>query len=1213
MSDNLEVSESLAASSKTIKRMGRRNQTMNQLTQLIKAGRPGAPGLPRVSVIMPAYRAAEYIGVALDSILAQTFSDYEIIVVNDGSPDGPELEQALSPYRGRITYIEQPNAGPSAARNTAIRQARGEFLAFLDADDYWKPNFLTEQVAFLEQNPGTDLVYCDGLLVGDTALAGRTFMELTPSVGEVTFESLLTGDCTVILSGTVVCKRVVVAAGLFDEALRYSEDYDLWLRLARNGSSLGCQPRVLLYKRIHGESLSADRVRLHQSALGVIEKYKRGAPLSENTRRAMAAQEARLTALVKREIGKQRLAQGECAEALQAFKEAESLSGSWKLRATLFCLRRGPRLTMRGYSLLALLGGQPRHGGSSSQRGGSLTTRAALYMFAKVVAFALSFMLPLLLVRRLSQHEFGLYKQVFLIVGTALSILPLGVGMSAYYFLPRDRERQGQVILNILVFYFFMAGGVCLLLALRPQVLGVIFNSQELTGYAPLIGVVILLWVVSSFLEIAAVAHDEVRLATVFVVGAQFTKTALLLAAMFMFETVWGLIYAALLQGVLQVCVLLLYLRSRFGVFWRRFEWAMMRRQLAYALPLGVAAVILGLQSDIDNYFVAYRFGTAEYAIYAIGCFQLPLIGIISESIGSVMIPRVSFLQKAGQPREIVHLTAKMIRKLTALYLPLYVLLLVAGREFLTVLFTEQYLPSYPIFAINITLIPLAILSSACDPIMRAYAEHRYFLLRVRVLLLGGLVGALWLVTGRYGMVGTISAAISVCFVERLVTAGKAGRVMGVERRDLRLLRDPGKLVAAAAIAGVLAALLRTMLAGRPPLVVLLVVGATFALTYALLTLSFNVLTRAEIEAFKQQLRRLGRVLVGVPLAPRHEPSPCPDAPCEESAAAAQYQVGALTDKAFWDSTHAAERDALAGLAQGAPIRQGRQAFAGVKRLIKGLLGRRVLEYARSYEDYILWDVLYQKYLPSRPGLKVLEVGSAPGDHLARLSQRFGLSPYGIEYSEIGVRLNRQVFAANGIDPDNVIDADFLGDEVQGKYRGQFDIVMSRGFIEHFADARAVVERHIDLLAEGGLLVVSVPNLNGLNYVLGKFFHKELIPLHNLDIMKKPAFMRLFDNQGVTPLFCDYYGTFNFGLYNTGQRALLAALLSFCMKLQWVLNIALRLLFKDRGAESRAFSPALIFIGVKSTPIAEQVELAGLRAAAPPLSLATPVLSGESK
>ncbi len=824
---------------------------------------------PIVSIIMPAYRVAKYIGAALDSILAQTFKDYEIIIVNDGSPDTDKFELALEPYLKSVIYIKQENGGPSAARNVAIQRARGEFLAFLDADDYWEPNYLDQQLAFLEKNRSVDLVYSDSLLVGDSPLAGHTFMEVTPSWGEATFESLLSGRCTIILSGTVVRRQSVIDAGLFNEELRYAEDYDLWLRVAKQGSRLAYQEQVLLNKRMHGASLSSDRQRLHESALCVLEKSKNEPGLSQDVKEAIAEQSARLTALVKLEQGKVHLSRGDFAGAQEAIKEANSFFMNWKLRAALFCLRYAPRLLLRIYGFFGPFSSEKRNKDQFDERGDSMTSRVALYMFAKTIAFLFSFALPLLLVRRLSQHEFGLYKQVFLVVGTAFHILPLGVGMSAYYFLPRERERQGQVIFNILLFYLMMAGIICLTFALRPQTISIIFNSSELVGYSSLIGLVIFFWVISSFLETAAVAHQEFRLATVFVISSQFTKTFLLLAAAISFGTVWGLIYAAIIQGALQTVIMLLYLRSRFGAFWRIFEWSMMRKQLAYALPLGIAAVIIGMQSDIDNYFVANHFGAAAYAIYAIGCFQLPIIGIISDSVGSVMIPRVSYLQKFGRRREIIELTAKMMRKLSAAYFPLYVFFLVLGREFITFLFTDQYLASYPIFAINLTLVPLAILTSGCDPIMRAYAEHRYFLLKARVALLTVLIIALWLGTSRYGMVGTITMAISISFIERFVTAIKVGRVLQIKRGEFKLLKDVGKLAIASGFAGVLAAITRQSMLGASALWILLVCGIVFAAAYFASVMLFKVMTQSERKAIGYQLARLRYLLWkrGVPVS----------------------------------------------------------------------------------------------------------------------------------------------------------------------------------------------------------------------------------------------------------------------------------------------------------------------------------------------------------
>ena len=105
---------------------------------------------PTVSVVIPAFNSARDIAVALDSVFAQSFDRIEVIVVNDGSDDTEMLEVALAPYISRIRYIVQTNQGAGAARNAALRAARGEYIAFLDADDRWLPGFLREQVRYLD-------------------------------------------------------------------------------------------------------------------------------------------------------------------------------------------------------------------------------------------------------------------------------------------------------------------------------------------------------------------------------------------------------------------------------------------------------------------------------------------------------------------------------------------------------------------------------------------------------------------------------------------------------------------------------------------------------------------------------------------------------------------------------------------------------------------------------------------------------------------------------------------------------------------------------------------------------------------------------------------------------------------------------------------------------------------------------------------------------
>jgi glycosyltransferase involved in cell wall biosynthesis len=304
-----------------------------------------------VSVIIPAYRAAAYISEAIESVKSQTLTDHETIVINDGSPDTVELEQKLTACGAPLVYLKQQNAGPSAARNAGLRAARAEFVAFLDADDYWRPAFLEAQMSFMRANPTVDLVYGDALIVGDTPLAGRRFMEVTPSNGRVTFRSLLEERCTIVLSGVVARRAAIIRAGMFDEAFRLSEDYDLWLRMARAGSRMAYQKKVLLCRRYHAEGLTSDAARLFGSALEVLDKAWRENEMTDGERAALNRRKEKLKAYIRLESGKRDLVSGQFNSAAQAFKEANQFYRSLKLRLVLFWLRVAPTLLQRIYNL----------------------------------------------------------------------------------------------------------------------------------------------------------------------------------------------------------------------------------------------------------------------------------------------------------------------------------------------------------------------------------------------------------------------------------------------------------------------------------------------------------------------------------------------------------------------------------------------------------------------------------------------------------------------------------------------------------------------------------------------------------------------------------------------------------------------------------------------------------------------------------------------
>lgn len=303
---------------------------------------------PTVSVIIPAYNAAKYVREALDSVFAQTFTSREVIVINDGSPDTEDLERELNGYQEELRYLKQENRGAAAARNLGLRNASGEFVAFLDADDKWLPNFLEEQLEFLKSN-NADVVYSDALLTGESPSAGLTFMEVQPSRGEVTPESLLALKVTVLTSTVLARKRPIFEVGLFHEALKRGHDFDLWLRLAKMGARFAYQRRVLAEHRIVATGLSGNTISKLQRTLDVLETIKARETLTESEAAALNGNMKRTLRELALESGKEKLLVRDFAGALQAFNEAKNFRRSWKLIFVCLGLRIAPETMRRIY------------------------------------------------------------------------------------------------------------------------------------------------------------------------------------------------------------------------------------------------------------------------------------------------------------------------------------------------------------------------------------------------------------------------------------------------------------------------------------------------------------------------------------------------------------------------------------------------------------------------------------------------------------------------------------------------------------------------------------------------------------------------------------------------------------------------------------------------------------------------------------------------
>jgi glycosyltransferase involved in cell wall biosynthesis len=227
---------------------------------------------PLISVVIPAYNAEKYLEETLASVRAQTFQDYEILVVDDGSTD--RTVQIASDYDD-VQLLLQQNRGSAAARNTGIRAASGAYVAFLDADDIWLPSKLEKQVAYLQAHPRIEWSYTDASVFD--MRTGRTICRIGRRIrlheGEILRPLLLR---SFIPSATpVVKKTALMEAGLFDESRerRFAEDWSMWLRIAeRHAVKLIDEPLAMIRMHADNRSRLADPFERYRSARAILEQ-----------------------------------------------------------------------------------------------------------------------------------------------------------------------------------------------------------------------------------------------------------------------------------------------------------------------------------------------------------------------------------------------------------------------------------------------------------------------------------------------------------------------------------------------------------------------------------------------------------------------------------------------------------------------------------------------------------------------------------------------------------------------------------------------------------------------------------------------------------------------------------------------------------------------------------------------------------------------------
>ncbi|WP_375512534.1 glycosyltransferase family 2 protein [uncultured Nostoc sp.] len=225
--------------------------------------------MPNVSVIIPTFQRADLVSETIESVLAQTYTDYEIIVVNDGSTDN--TREVLAKFKDKITVIDQENKGLATARNTGIMASQGQYIAFVDDDDLWIPNKLEKQIPCFESNPNIGLVYSNIVFFDDNCVfTSKIWPKGSHPPGVLKSWMLFMVDYIPV--PTVVVRRECLdKVGLFDQTLTSCEDYDLWLRIIEKFSVHFLNKTVAFYRQ-SVNSMSTNKERMLVNEIRVKEK-----------------------------------------------------------------------------------------------------------------------------------------------------------------------------------------------------------------------------------------------------------------------------------------------------------------------------------------------------------------------------------------------------------------------------------------------------------------------------------------------------------------------------------------------------------------------------------------------------------------------------------------------------------------------------------------------------------------------------------------------------------------------------------------------------------------------------------------------------------------------------------------------------------------------------------------------------------------------------
>jgi O-antigen/teichoic acid export membrane protein len=404
----------------------------------------------------------------------------------------------------------------------------------------------------------------------------------------------------------------------------------------------------------------------------------------------------------------------------------------------------------------------------------SILTRARPLLAARLAGAALALAVPVVLARVLLPASYGTFKQAWLVSQTLALILPMGLTQSLYYFLPREPGARGRYVAQTLWAHVALGLAAAALILAGRGFLADRFRNPELGEVLGWVAAFTALHVASTPLDVAWNACGRIGAAAIVRLAAECGRSAALVAGALAAGTVRGALVGMTLAAAAHAAIAFALLARTHGLVGSR---ALLRRQIAYALPFGLAFVLIVPQQQFHQYAVSAAVTAAAFAVYSVGTFQLPVVDVLYTPVSELLQIGLGEADGRGEPRAGLRLFHEAVQQLSFAFLPLAGLLLVVAPSLIELVFSPVYLGAVPLFRLSV--LPIVLAALPLDGVMRAKAQNRFML----VLAGAKLAATVPLVLGGLALGGPVGAFVGWVAADALargVMLRRAAALFGV-------------------------------------------------------------------------------------------------------------------------------------------------------------------------------------------------------------------------------------------------------------------------------------------------------------------------------------------------------------------------------------------------------------------------------------------------